>query len=93
MSIMFLLTAAPTAQEPSIYDFIASREAAASHDVMGDVVEQSTSGDNPVGYFLRSMNAANFSLPIGGATVAAALEGVTHYRLLPALFPKGMGYH
>ena len=96
MSYALLLAATPTVQEPSIFDFIVSQEAAASHSSIADTVEQnagSEQGDAPVGYFLRSMSAANFSLPIDDARVAAALEGVEHFRLLPAVFPKGMGYH
>lgn len=49
-----------------------------------------------VGYFLRSMDLGTGGilqeLSLSDAD-AAALEGVSHFRLAPAIFPDGMGYH
>lgn len=44
-----------------------------------------------LGNFIRSMNESRFSLPVQPASVQ--LAGVTHYRLVPGVFPAGMGYH
>lgn len=45
----------------------------------------------PLGHFLRSMNESRYVVPLQPSS--APLVGATHYRLIPGLFPEGMGYH
>ena len=48
--------------------------------------------DAPIlGNFLRSMSESAYELPLQPAS--APLAGATHFRLVPGLFPRGMGYH
>ena len=44
-----------------------------------------------LGNFLRSMNESHYALPLQPGS--APLAGATHYRLVPGVFPRGMGYH
>jgi carotenoid cleavage dioxygenase-like enzyme len=44
-----------------------------------------------LGNFLRSMNESRFEVPLQPAS--APLAGATHFRLVPGVFPRGMGYH
>lgn len=48
----------------------------------------------PLGYFLRAVDFSNSSSSAGlPEKLAADLEGVTHYRLVPGIFPDGMHFH
>ena len=71
---------------------ILSSSAAARQDLPVDHVLGQKAGLPPVGYFLRSFNATALSVQLDDE-VAAALEGLTHYRLLPGIFHEGMQYH
>ena len=44
-----------------------------------------------LGNFLRSMNESRVQVPLQPAS--APLAGASHYRLVPGLFPEGMGFH
>ena len=44
-----------------------------------------------LGNFLRSMNESSYALPLQPGS--APLAGATHFRLVPGIFPQGMGYH
>jgi carotenoid cleavage dioxygenase-like enzyme len=44
-----------------------------------------------LGNFLRSMNESLHVLPL--QPHSAPLAGATHFRLVPGVFPQGMGYH
>ena len=47
-----------------------------------------------VGYFLRNLGNATLNTTIHeGSSLPSSLHGLTHYRLLPAVFPDKMGYH
>ena len=59
---------------------------------LGSPVVAPHGGVEPVGYFLRDFETDGLTVALD-ADVAAALDGVTHYRLLPAVFPEQMGYH
>lgn len=50
---------------------------------------------NHVGYFLRTVDRGQSVLAdlVLNPQQAADLEGVSHYRILPGIFPKGMQYH
>lgn len=72
------------------HDHIASLGVTAHIEANADTT---SSDSKPVGYFLKSFNATEpIVLPLDDH-VAQALDGLTHYRLLPAVFPKGMEYH
>lgn len=43
--------------------------------------------------FLCSTNESVTSVPLNPQSAWMSREGVTHYRLLPGVFPKGMNYH
>jgi len=55
-------------------------------------VSADAEGHQHVGYFLRSV-ASNLSASSSLQEPSRGLEGVTHYRLLPGVFPNGMDYH
>eukprot|EP00128_Syssomonas_multiformis_P011738 Colp12_sorted_trinity150504_noHs@32673 len=46
-----------------------------------------------VGYFLRGIKDSSYAIQNINADIAAELEGLSHYRLIPGLFPDGMNYH
>ncbi|CAJ1352302.1 unnamed protein product [Effrenium voratum] len=53
--------------------------------------EMAMNSTAPLGYFLRSMNSCTGSAEVPQAV--PDMEGVSHFRLLPAIFPEGMGFH
>ena len=50
-----------------------------------------TANTTAVGYFFRSLNATSETMSL--APGVRSLAGLTHYRLLPGVFPDGMGPH
>mmetsp|Transcript_42582 Transcript_42582/g.95599 ORF Transcript_42582/g.95599 Transcript_42582/m.95599 type:complete len:513 (+) Transcript_42582:74-1612(+) len=54
----------------------------------------STLEGTPLGFFLRPMNLSNASASAEmPKSLVERLEGVTHYRLVPGIFPSGMHFH
>ncbi len=53
-------------------------------------------GENkPLGFFLRNVAPLSETLltPTNNPSLYKELEGLSHYRLIPGLYPQGMKYH
>ena len=92
MSFLCTILASAMHEAPSpTLEHIASLHAAVLPEM---APEKGSPGTSPVGYFLRTLNSsAGMQSVVLEDSDAKSLDGLTHYRLLPGVFPKGMGYH